>query len=110
MRAFITLILLVFAGQTWGQSPTDIWKDDPARRAFFSSHGWVHQPEGKAEGLDVLEIADVTAIDPFQLGILPKAGSPQQWSVAAGGVLQVHSHERLLVLYDRWIANDRKGL
>lgn len=110
MRAFIALILLVFAGQTWGQSPADIWLEDPDKRDFFVQHGWVYQPEGKSEGLDIVSIANPTAIDPTSFGWTPALDKPRQFAVATGGVIQVHSHERLLVLYQRWIANDRKGL
>lgn len=110
MRAFIALILLVFVGQTWGQSPTDIWLEDPDKREFFAQHGWVYQAEGKTEGLELIAVQNPTTLNPVALGWTPLMDKPRQFAIASGGVVQVHSHERLLVLYQRWIANDRKGL
>lgn len=110
MRVIIALSLCFFSGQMFGQTAASEWLNNPEKREFFEQHGFVYQPEGKTQGLPLLEIASADALNPVEWGVLPQIEQPMQWALSCGGVVQMHSHKRLTVLYHRWLANDKKGL
>ena len=110
MRAFIFILALVGAVSASGQTQWADWSQQPERAAFVAEFGWNYQPEGKTEGLQVIAPGPIDQFNPFAIGLEPSADKPVQFATPDGGVIQIHSLNRLDVLYNRWVANDKKGL